>query len=92
MNGDRSIEYRIGATKKLISNLGPNFYRKLCKKEVNTNLNIKEELFLKSRESYSVKIRSLHTMLKKNFSNNRLGRAVTTVKGVRRMKYMITVA
>ena len=92
VNGDRRIEYRIGATKKLISNLGPNFIRKLCKKEVNTTLNMKEDLFLKSRESYSVKIRSLHTMLNENFSNNKLGRAVITVKGVRRMKYRIRVA
>ena len=54
---DRRMEYRIGTAKKLISNLGPNF-NSTSVQQVNSTLDIKEELFLKTRESHGVDIRS----------------------------------
>ena len=54
---DRRMEYRIGMAKKLISNLGPNFNPNSVQ-QVNSTLDIKEELFLKTRESHGVDIRS----------------------------------
>ena len=54
---DRRMEYRIGAAKKLIENLGPNFSKESVQ-QVNRTLDIKEELFLKTRESHGVDIRS----------------------------------
>ena len=57
INRDRRMEYRIGTTKKLIANLGPNFSQDAVQ-QVNATVDIKEELFLKTRESHGVKIRS----------------------------------
>ena len=54
---DRRMEYRIGAAKKLIENLGPNFTKEAVQ-QVNKTLDIKEELFLKTRESHGVNIRT----------------------------------
>ena len=54
---DRRMEYRIGAAKKLIENLGPNFTKEAVQ-QVNKTLDIKEELFLKTRESHGVHIRN----------------------------------
>ena len=54
---DRRMEYRIGAAKKLIGNLGPNFSKEAVQ-QVNRTLDIKEELFLRTRESHGVDIRS----------------------------------
>ena len=51
------MEYRIGTAKKLIENLGPNFSKEAVQ-QVNRTLDIKEELFLKTRESHGVDIRS----------------------------------
>ena len=57
INRDRRMEYRIGTTKKLIANLGPNFSPDAVQ-QVNATVDIKEELFLKTRESHGVRIRS----------------------------------
>ena len=54
---DRRMEYRIGTAKKLISNLGPNFTQESVQ-QVNRTLDVKEELFLKTRVSHGVNIRS----------------------------------
>ena len=51
------MEYRIGTAKKLIENLGPNFSKEAVQ-QVNRTLDIKEELFLKTREAHGVDIRS----------------------------------
>ena len=51
------MEYRIGAAKKLIENLGPNFTKEAVQ-QVNKTLDIKEELFLNTRESHGVHIRN----------------------------------
>ena len=57
INRDRRMEYSIGAAKKLISNLGPNL-NEAHVHQVNSTLDIKEELFLHVRESHGVNIRS----------------------------------
>ena len=54
---DKRMEYRIGTAKKLIANLGPNFSHDAVQK-VNSTLDIKEELFLATRMSHGVDIRS----------------------------------
>ena len=54
---DRRMEYRIGTAKKLIENLGPNFSKEAVQ-QVNKTIDIKEELFLKTRESHGVDIRT----------------------------------
>ena len=54
---DRRMEYRIGTAKKLIGNLGPNFTKDAVQ-QVNSMLDIKEELFLKTRVSHGVSVRS----------------------------------
>ena len=54
---DKRMEYRIGTAKKLIANLGPNFSQDAVQK-VNSTLDIKEELFLATRMSHGVEIRS----------------------------------
>ena len=54
---DRRMEYRIGTAKKLIGNLGPNFTKEAVQ-QVNKTLDIKEELFLETRRSHGVDIRS----------------------------------
>ena len=41
----------------MTENLGPNFYKEAVQ-QVNRTLNIKEELFLKTRELHGVDIRS----------------------------------
>ena len=51
------MEYRIGTAKKLIGNLGPNFTKEAIQ-QVNKTLDIKEELFLATRKSHGVDIRS----------------------------------
>ena len=51
------MEYRIGTAKKLISNLGPNFNQDAVQ-QVNRMVDIKEELFMKTRDSHGVDIRS----------------------------------
>ena len=57
INRDRRMEYRIGTAKKLISNLGPNFSQDAVQ-QVNRTLDIKEELFLRTRVEHGVDIRS----------------------------------
>ena len=57
INRDRRMEYRIGTAKKLISNLGPNFNQDAVQ-QVNHMVDIKEELFMKPRDSHGVDIRS----------------------------------
>ena len=54
---DRRMEFRIGMTKKLIENLGPNFSDESVK-HVNHMVDIKEELYIKTRLSHGVRIRS----------------------------------
>ena len=54
---DRRMEFRIGAAKRLIENLGPNFSREAVQ-QVNHTLDIKEELFRQTRISHGVGIRS----------------------------------
>ena len=54
---DRRMEHRIGALKSRIRNLGSNFDQDHVQL-VNKTIDIKEELFLESRESHGVKIRS----------------------------------
>ena len=54
---DRRMEFRIGMTKKLIENLGPNFSDESVK-QVNHMVDIKEELYIKTRLSHGVRIRS----------------------------------
>ena len=57
VNRDKRMEYRIGTAKKLIANLGPNFSQDSVQK-VNSTLDMKEELFLATRLSHGVDIRS----------------------------------
>ena len=57
VNRDKRMEYRIGTAKKLIGNLGPNFSHESVQK-VNSTLDMKEELFLATRLSHGVDIRS----------------------------------
>ena len=57
INRDRRMEYRIGITKKLIGNLGPNFNQDSVQ-HVNNTVDIKEELFYETRKSHGVSIRS----------------------------------
>ena len=54
---DRRMEHRIGTIKKLIGNLGPNFDEKHVQL-VNKTVEIKEELFYKTRKSHGINIRS----------------------------------
>ena len=46
-----SMEFRIGITKKLIENLGPNF-SDLSVKQVNQTVDVKEDLYIQTRLSY----------------------------------------
>ena len=57
INRDKRMEYMIGTAKKLIGNLGPNFNQSSVQ-QVNCMLDMKEELFLKTRDSHGVDIRS----------------------------------
>ena len=50
------MEYRIGRAKTLIGNLGSNFNSSTVQ-QVNSTIDIKEELFMKTRESHGVRIR-----------------------------------
>ena len=54
---DRRMEYRIGIIKKLISNKGSNIDDESIQ-QVNRVVDIKEELFVKTRESHGVDVRS----------------------------------
>ena len=54
---DRRMEYRIGTAKKLIGNLGPNFSKEAVQK-VKCTLDIKEELYMHTRVSHGVDIRT----------------------------------
>ena len=54
---DRRMEFRIGITKKLIENLGPNF-SDTSVKQVNHMVDIKEKLFINTRVTHGVAIRS----------------------------------
>ena len=54
---DRRMEFRIGITKKLIENLGPNFNDSSVN-QVNQSVDVKEELYVKTRLSHGVNIRS----------------------------------
>ena len=54
---DRRMEFRIGITKKLIENLGPNFCDKTVQ-QVNHMVDVKEDLYIKTRLSHGVSIRS----------------------------------
>ena len=54
---DRRMEFRIGVTKKLIENLGPNFSDDTVK-QVNHTVDIKEELYIQTRLSHGVSLRS----------------------------------
>ena len=58
INRDRRMEYRIGITKKLLGNLGPNFSPEAVQ-HVNNTVDIKEELFYETRKSHGVDIRKL---------------------------------
>ena len=51
------MEFRIGVTKKLIENLGPNFSDDTVK-QVNHTVDIKEELYIQTRLSHGVSLRS----------------------------------
>ena len=51
------MEFRIGITKKLIENLGPNFTSSSVK-QVNHCVDVKEDLYIKTRLSHGVIIRS----------------------------------
>ena len=51
------MEYRIGAAKRLIGNLGPNLNEHSVQ-HVNKMLDIKEEFFWKARVSHGVKVRT----------------------------------
>ena len=51
------MEFRIGITKKLLENLGPNFNEESVK-QVNQSVDVKEELYMKTRQFHGVKIRS----------------------------------
>ena len=53
---DRRMEFRIGAEKRLISNLGPSFGPTAIQ-QVHATVDIKEELYIKTRESHGVRIR-----------------------------------
>ena len=54
---DRRMEFRIGITKKLIENLGPNFSDTTVQ-QVNHMVDVKEDLYIKTRLSHGVSIRS----------------------------------
>ena len=54
---DRRMEFRIGITKKLIENLGPNFNEQSVK-QVNQMVDVKEDLYLHTRISHGVHLRS----------------------------------
>ena len=54
---DRRMEHRIGTTKQLISNLGPNFDENHVQ-QVNKTVEIKEKLYHETRKSHGVEIRS----------------------------------
>ena len=54
---DRRMEFRIGITKKLIENLGPNFSDQSVM-QVNHCVDIKEKLYIHTRLSHGVNIRS----------------------------------
>lgn len=54
---DRRMEHRIGTTKQLISNLGPNFDEKHVQ-QVNKTVEIKEQLYHETRKAHGVEIRS----------------------------------
>ena len=54
---DRRMEFRIGVTKKLIENLGPNFNEQSVK-QVNQMVDVKEDLYLHTRISHGVHLRS----------------------------------
>ena len=54
---DRRMEFRIGITKKLIENLGPNFSDESVK-QVNHSVDVKEDLYIQTRVSHGVNIRS----------------------------------
>ena len=51
------MEHRIGTTKRLISNLGPNFDEEHVQ-QVNKTVEIKEQLYFETRKSHGVTIRS----------------------------------
>ena len=63
---DRRMEYRIGTAKKLIGNLGPNFNQESVQ-QVNKTLEVKEDLFLKTRNSHGVDIRQIINFSMTNF-------------------------
>ena len=52
------MEYRIGAEKRLISNLGGSNFKEENVQLVNSTVDIKEELFWHTRQSHGVSIRS----------------------------------
>ena len=54
---DKAMEYRIGALKKLIANLGPNFGEQSVQ-QINKVVDIKEELFNFTRLSHGISVRS----------------------------------
>ena len=58
INRDRRMEYRIGAEKRLISNLGGSNFREENVQQINSTVDIKEELFWHTRQSHGVSIRS----------------------------------
>ena len=51
------MEFRIGITKKLIENLGPNFSEESVQ-QVNHMVDVKEELYIQTRHSHGVRVRS----------------------------------
>ena len=57
INRDLRMEYLIGMLKKLLGNLGSNFSPQEVEK-VNSVVDVKEELFLRMRESHGVRVRS----------------------------------
>ena len=54
---DRRMEYRIGILKKLLSNKGSNINDESIQ-QVNHVVDIKEELFVKTRDSHGIDVRS----------------------------------
>ena len=71
---DRRMEYRIGITKKLIGNLGPNFSQESVQ-HVNNSVDIKEELFYETRKSHGVNIREFLLLTFPRSLWQQLGRA-----------------
>ena len=58
INRDRRMEYRIGELKKLLGNIGGSNFTPESVQQVNSTVDIKEELYLHMRKLHGVDIRS----------------------------------